>query len=804
MNKIFKLKSNKLGQKVLLFVDSVLSNAVLFKHRVLIVGKHPVLDKTAFKLKSSIKTKCWTKIATLFVFLLLLIFPATSFALECGYAGIISGSAPIRLCAESVCGQTGIDICGTVLNTQSGVPSAQTVRDLVQQTSLNTAQQFFETTDLAKIEAMIRGAGSNLPNISQAINSAPITEFSNLLSTAGINPTQVGQTILQSDGNFGRVLRDAGSQILSEAFKKFGGSAPSALGGLMDEAGFDLGTVLSNVDLNLLKNTALISGGGDVLGTVLGATGATDFLAVFNGLSGSAPSLLGNVIKLTNNPLDVATVFNAGGDFTSFLSGAGVGRMGQVSQAINQFGGGTFGQTLDILGGGNVASALVSGGPTVLNEIIGNAFGSSANVGDCSFQGGTGASGTATVSLSNIAAGALSGGVEGALGSLGSLGGIAGDFLGGGLGGLIGGGGSYVPVKDSDAIDHLNSILGNAERIVTNTEAVAQNTAKIQANTAATREFLRQMCVKEIIDDPEAQKKWAGVAGHLVDRIVKWVGSAYGQNPIFVTNPYVYYRNVDMGVATAFIEDVKKAASIGSISNDDATLIIRAIQSGLRDNAFPDAVQTWDGSPDEEIFEDPERFNWRSWMAGTLGGINTPNDVLTLAEQELTFRRTQALEYEREKLAWGRGFFPYELCGQNVFSGNPSDIRTCKTLTPGAVIQDVTSIVLTSALRQIENADEKDEWISRAAFSALNTVFYSGGLEGVVGSPLQGRYGIGKGYGDENAINNDALSSDAAINELKDVIRDNKMIKGNQIQNETGARAKQLEYFKEQLPPSPF
>lgn len=143
---------------------------------------------------------------------------------------------------------------------------------------------------------------------------------------------------------------------------------------------------------------------------------------------------------------------------------------------------------------------------------------------------------------------------------------------------------------------------------------------------------------------------------------------------------------------------------------------------------FPDYIEETFTGTNKDIFYSDDKFTWEAWIEGSMHTENNLYDLSSLVEQEVEARRLQARAVEQEKLAWGRGFFPWEACGQKVFSERPEDIRTCKTLTPGALIQDLSSLVLGTVIRQIENADEYEEWISNRAFSEFNSVFYAGGL----------------------------------------------------------------------------
>ena len=106
------------------------------------------------------------------------------------------------------------------------------------------------------------------------------------------------------------------------------------------------------------------------------------------------------------------------------------------------------------------------------------------------------------------------------------------------------------------------------------------------------------------------------------------------------------------------------------------------------------------------------------------------------ALEELNARIDKQIGYEQEKLAWGRGFFSYEICDLSVYVRNQGeedwvadanvmnyeDRRNCRIATPGSLIQDQTSFVFGSALRQMELNDEYEEWIAPNTLAVLSDI----------------------------------------------------------------------------------
>lgn len=108
--------------------------------------------------------------------------------------------------------------------------------------------------------------------------------------------------------------------------------------------------------------------------------------------------------------------------------------------------------------------------------------------------------------------------------------------------------------------------------------------------------------------------------------------------------------------------------------------------------------------------------------------INDATVWISIARGEWDRRRSRAREFEQEKLAWGRGFFSYENCDLDVYNDYRTDRRNCRIATPGSLIQDEVSFVLGSALRQMELADEYEEWVSQSSVAILNDILNFNGL----------------------------------------------------------------------------
>lgn len=274
------------------------------------------------------------------------------------------------------------------------------------------------------------------------------------------------------------------------------------------------------------------------------------------------------------------------------------------------------------------------------------------------------------------------------------------------------GGGTYVPVRDFEQISLQNQQLNTLQSI---------------------NGLLTSMCQKEYVADPQIQQEWASIIGQLVQNTQTWVRTAYNGNPVFLQNPYIYYDLVEQKVYQTYIADIL-ASNIGASTQLEIVQNLN-LKRGEAAGIFPyDGNETL--APDgiaQALSNDYEASGGseQAYQLFTDPGMNFAGVIARIQEQ-LDQRVQQAIEYEEQKLDWGRGFFSYEICDLQVYQ-NPrgtelSDRRNCRIATPGSLIQEQTALVLGSGIRQMEEADEVDEWVSASAVTALNDILNNNGL----------------------------------------------------------------------------
>jgi hypothetical protein len=320
-----------------------------------------------------------------------------------------------------------------------------------------------------------------------------------------------------------------------------------------------------------------------------------------------------------------------------------------------------------------------------------------------------------------------------------------------------GGGGNYVPVKDfeqENLQEQTNELIRETNDRITNTNSL------IRPQTT----YLRILCEKAMVEDRNIQHQWQNVLSELVISITGWINTAYNGTPMYVTNPHVYYRQVDIGVVNAMEQEVEEAADNGLIDDDESFRIRQMLARSRAAKAWgSNAVADWTTRDPaaKAIFENRDRFSFDAMYQGVSNPRNNVTNKFRTVRSELRQRLKSARDVEQQKLNWGEGYFSWEECGQDVFSGNEIDIRTCRILTPGSTVQDLSTALFSSTIRQMEQADEYKEWISSASLHVLNTTMGVQGLR-TVGDRYADDYNPLSSDNDPDDPWEDALSAEDA------------------------------------------
>lgn len=329
------------------------------------------------------------------------------------------------------------------------------------------------------------------------------------------------------------------------------------------------------------------------------------------------------------------------------------------------------------------------------------------------------------------------------------------------------GGFTDVPVFDST----VNDTLGDFMDLFTDTfdeigdefDETQELLSRTEIQVRRAQLYLRLLCQKEYEEDHTLQHAWANLIGDFVLQTQAFVARGLRGNPVFLTSQEAYYQIVNIATARVFLQDVVDSPNLG---NDTKRDIVETVTRQLFAYNYPTNRLL---APDDV----PEDLAGDFYGAGGYPVYNSllfDTDTSSEGQKQQAFaelnqRISQQIEFEKEKLAWGRGFFSYEVCDLGVYIRNdPSltgedrvnreDRRNCRITTPGSLIQDQTSLVFGSALRQMELNDEYEEWIAPNTLAVLSDVLSYRGLTNAESRNLNSI--------DNNNFNNPSVSTDAS------------------------------------------
>lgn len=270
-------------------------------------------------------------------------------------------------------------------------------------------------------------------------------------------------------------------------------------------------------------------------------------------------------------------------------------------------------------------------------------------------------------------------------GFLGDVGGTVSDLLGGlGLGGLFGGG--TVPVNDPVQIGLQQ-------------EGVFKEFALDKIAFQVARSMLRQM----------------------TSDIIEWVRSGFDGNPQFVTNPTLYFEDYVTDVGNQFIGDIANSAIHpdlkGIVQQSLGGLTLPSSGSSIENSAFSQNIQ-----PTTHLIQG-EIDTWEEWSISAQPQNNIVG-VLTNAYVELDNRKREAEKNRERLLQWYNGFLPVEQC---ISQGIDGECVLQQVVTPGNIIAEELSAVLTSPIRQLELADETNEILDALFSNLIQELFSLGG-----------------------------------------------------------------------------
>lgn len=261
------------------------------------------------------------------------------------------------------------------------------------------------------------------------------------------------------------------------------------------------------------------------------------------------------------------------------------------------------------------------------------------------------------------------------------------------------------------------SVIGSLATISTTNVLIAKDTSAL-----VTKEVGPGGIPSPLSWDNIAWVLVKGVINSMSQSIIDWINTGFDGNPIFITNPEAYFKDLAMEASGIFIEELGMADSpLCEGFRPDISLTLQ-----YRTQPFSSRYKcTIDDVVDNlRAFEnDFGAGGWRGWLEMTARPQNNPYSSYMMAADELERRRESAKSRGKMELDWGSGFVSLKECVSNDAAGN---CTRWENTTPGDVIANQISQALGSPMRTLEIADELNEAIAGIANALINQLISQG------------------------------------------------------------------------------
>ncbi len=264
---------------------------------------------------------------------------------------------------------------------------------------------------------------------------------------------------------------------------------------------------------------------------------------------------------------------------------------------------------------------------------------------------------------------------------------------------------------------------------------------------------------KKIMEDSANKKVWEqclnGIAVKISQKqiasmsqgILNWVNTGFNGDPLFVRDQESFFKKIQNDSLQSFIAPFTDPtnASLYPYGKSTAQMLVNnskitfsdVAKSTLQDS-LPEGVTT------EDFSKDFSKGGWTGWLSLTQNPANNPLGFTLMASEEALKQESEKVQIKKDELLQGKGFLSATKCieqsspdgtvgqestyretGNSLNSGDPTCIRT-EVVTPGSIIADQASAVLTSPIRQLELAKTVNDSLDQVFNSLVNQLTTKG------------------------------------------------------------------------------
>lgn len=230
---------------------------------------------------------------------------------------------------------------------------------------------------------------------------------------------------------------------------------------------------------------------------------------------------------------------------------------------------------------------------------------------------------------------------------------------------------------------------------------------------------------------------WDGIAWcianslieYVANSTIEWANTGFNGSPSFISNMDNFLEDLADQEAGNFINSIARGATNGevnlcsnfrvSISTGLSNYYSRSNYNRTSSCSLSSVIKNIDGFMNGNF----EEGGWEGWFSMTQNANNNRIGATILATDELYSRISAKNNTLKLELGLNNGFLNYKKCT------NPKDPKSCKTVTPGAVIQSSLEKSLNLPKDRLVLAQKFDQVISAVVDNlikvALNEVLNS-------------------------------------------------------------------------------
>lgn len=188
---------------------------------------------------------------------------------------------------------------------------------------------------------------------------------------------------------------------------------------------------------------------------------------------------------------------------------------------------------------------------------------------------------------------------------------------------------------------------------------------------------------------------WDGVAWciantlieYVADSTIKWANSGFNGSPSFISNTDNFFENIADTEAGNFVNSIAKDVTSGGINLCSNFKV--SISVGLSNYYSKSTYSKTSSCSLTKIVSNVDSFmngnfsegGWTGWFSMTQSASNNKIGATILATDELYARVSAKNNTAKLEIGLNNGFLNYKKCTE------PGNEKSCKTVTPGTVIQ---------------------------------------------------------------------------------------------------------------------